>query len=69
MEDTPKKIECFLKSVITQTCEKENKELLQCIKTKPKKDQAKKCYPEVVRSQRCFDAEMYNLLLVAKGMS
>ena len=68
-DDPSEKLECVLKNILTQTCRNENTELLKCIKGTSKRDQVKKCYPEVVKSQRCFDIEMYNLLLVAKGMN
>ena len=56
-------------NVITKTCEKENREMLGCLKGKSKKAQGEQCFPEIISSQRCYDIELYNLMLVAKGMN
>lgn len=54
--------------VVTKVCGKENQELFKCIQEKPGEDM-KKCYVELIKSQRCTNEEMNNILLVSKGMS
>ena len=54
--------------VVTKICGPENQELFKCLQEKPGGD-VKKCYTQLIKSQKCANEELHNLLLVAKGIN
>lgn len=69
IDDSTKRLECLVTKSITKLCGEENRDLVQCVQKARKKEQKNACNVEIVKSQRCIDDELHNLIIVSKGLT